>query len=202
MHHEFESKASSNQENKSNVKTEAKAVGLYDSCERDKEMNENVQEQQTEPESSAESNGTSRVTYCMRKQTSHVLLSTAQVYDTLGNQRKCRVLLDPGSQSNLVTADLIKKLHLVTRKENVPITGINQTRTSVYQSVQVKIKSIYNNFNAVLDCLILPMITERLPQVKIGAAFNLPKDLHLADPAYGTPDEIDLLIACFGRSCA
>lgn len=103
-------------------------------------------------------------------------------------------MLDPRSQLNLVTIDLVKKLQLPTNRENAPLSGVNQIRTSVQQSTQVKIKSMYNNFNAVLDCSVLPAITERLPQVKIGATFDLPTDSHLTDPEYGTPGEIDLLI--------
>lgn len=53
---------------------------------------------------------------------------------------------------------------------------------------------MYNNFNAVLDCLVLSTITKRLSQMKIGATFNLPTGLHLADPAYETLGKIDLLI--------
>jgi hypothetical protein len=99
LHHEFESKEAANQADKSNAKEETKAVGLYGSCERSKEINEEVRE--SKPTSCTENSGVARVTYCTRKQTSHVLLSTAQVYvfDVFDNQRKRRILLDPGSQS-------------------------------------------------------------------------------------------------------
>lgn len=50
----------------------------------------------------------------VRKLTTQVILSTAQVQieDANQNMQRCRVLLDPGSQSNLITEELVRKLKL------------------------------------------------------------------------------------------
>ncbi|KYQ47057.1 hypothetical protein ALC60_13932 [Trachymyrmex zeteki] len=124
------------------------------------------------------------------------MLSTAQVYvyDINGQQRRCRVLLDPGSQSNLITAGLVQQLKLPTTKENVPISSINQVKTRVHLSTQIRLQSMYNDFSVMMSCLILPRITERLPQVRIQAKLNISEDIQLADPTYGIPGEIELLI--------
>ncbi|XP_067208487.1 uncharacterized protein [Linepithema humile] len=176
--------------------SKTQSVGLHSACRSIMEVAENKQQTTLKSEGSLINAGeTAMATYCSRKSISHVMLSTAQVYvcDVYGNQKRSRVLLDPGSQSNLVTSSLIR-LKLSTTKENVPISGINRSQTRVQQSARIKLKSMYNNFSTTLDCLILPTITEKIPQIKLNAILNLPEDGQLADPAYGTPGEIDLLI--------
>lgn len=132
-----------------------------------------------------------------QKPTSNVILSTARVnaYDKDGNPQVCRVLLDPGSQSNLITESFAKKLKLPTKAEQRPISGINQARTSARKVTEVRIESIHGGFSTDLECLILQSITEQLPQSQIDIKrILMPKNLCLADPVFDKPDSIDLLI--------
>ncbi|XP_011858842.1 PREDICTED: uncharacterized protein LOC105556362, partial [Vollenhovia emeryi] len=68
--------------------------------------------------------------YCAQTATK-VILSTIKVhaYDSEGKVQACRALLDPGSQTNILTTSLTNKLKLVCNKEERPITGIGRTET-------------------------------------------------------------------------
>ncbi|XP_067209942.1 uncharacterized protein [Linepithema humile] len=126
-----------------------------------------------------------------------VILSTARVkaYDVKGNSQSCRVLLDPGSQTNIITESFLKRLGLPNRKENQAISGINQTRSNANNVTEIRIESIYKGFSTNIECLVLPSITERLPQSKINITqLNMPKDIDMADPRFDEPGPIDMLI--------
>ncbi|KMQ87773.1 hypothetical protein RF55_12860 [Lasius niger] len=69
-----------------------------------------------------------------------VWLSTAiiQVLDVDGRAHPYRALLDPGSQSNLITEALTKKLRLPRRTANVPIIGVNQVMSLARDILKIK----------------------------------------------------------------
>ncbi|XP_011858076.1 PREDICTED: uncharacterized protein LOC105555661 [Vollenhovia emeryi] len=126
-----------------------------------------------------------------------VVLSTAQVYvrDGMGSRIRCRALLDPGSQLNLMTTDLWRKLKLPWTKEDIPISGISLVQTNASKTTQLRVESAYNDFAMVMNCLILPTITVQIPQQKIEPnEISLPRGIQLADPDYCKPGKIDLLI--------
>lgn len=57
------------------------------------------------------------------------------------------------------------------------------------------IKSIHSDFETTVDCLVVPDITEQLPQTKIEAStIYIPKDAKLADSTYDKPGSIDMLL--------
>lgn len=57
------------------------------------------------------------------------------------------------------------------------------------------IKSIYNEFSANIECLVLKSITEQLPQRKLDIRkLDIPRNVRLADPDFNEPENIDLLI--------
>ncbi|XP_024887040.1 uncharacterized protein LOC112464328 [Temnothorax curvispinosus] len=133
----------------------------------------------------------------MRKQNTQIVLSTVRVNieDANGKQHSCHVLLDPGSQSNLITEELVSKLKLKCRKRNELISGVNQIQTTVGRTVTVKIKSMHTDYGRMIECLVLPHITEKLPQVRINTKFIvLPEEVKLADPSFHEPGTIDFLI--------
>lgn len=145
---------------------------------------------ETQEESSA-------VLHCAQKPTQRVILSTAQVhvYDADNNVVVCRVLLDPGSQLNLVTNNFAKKLKFPYKKVNLPISGVSQSQVEAQHSVTIRFESMYYNFTSIQDYVILPRITERLPQVQMDISkFKIPEDILLADPEFSTPGEIDMLV--------
>ncbi|KAH1021519.1 hypothetical protein HUJ04_011024 [Dendroctonus ponderosae] len=58
----------------------------------------------------------------------HVLLSTATVFiaDSSGYWHSCNALLDSGSQSNLISESLCRKLKLKQERINIPLSGVSQ----------------------------------------------------------------------------
>jgi len=72
-------------------------------------------------------------THCT-KNSQHASLSMAKIFifDRKAQQYVCRVLLDSGSQSNLITRALVDKLHLTCKSVNIPISGI-KSKTRVNQ---------------------------------------------------------------------
>jgi len=128
---------------------------------------------------------------------SQVLLSTAQVniWDGQGHRRTCRALLDPGSQSHLITQRLVNQLQLSRKKATQMVSGIMQSVTGITSSTTIHIESQQSRFKADLECLVIPTITECLPQVQIDRRFiEIPSGCRLADPAFDKPGPVDLLI--------
>lgn len=113
-----------------------------------------------------------------------VILSTARVYirDRDGNRKTCRALLDPGSQSHFITEELINQLQLPIRKETHAVNGIMQITADIKQGTQIRIESQHTGFKANLDCLVLPRITEKLPQFKINRNLQLSKGSEISRP--------------------
>lgn len=112
-----------------------------------------------------------------------VFIATAQVYvkDSEGNTTVCRAMLDPGSQSNIITKRALNKLKLKRRKTKVSISGISLTQAVARKSITIKIKSMYNDFSEELNCLVMPTITEKLPHIKIRThIWNIPESINLA----------------------
>ncbi|KAG7198935.1 hypothetical protein KM043_015747 [Ampulex compressa] len=65
---------------------------------------------------------------CSNEAVTHAVLYTAvvYVYDNKRKRHSCRALLDPGSQSNIITVDLVKKMELPIQKVHQSIIGIDQ----------------------------------------------------------------------------
>ncbi|GAB1860475.1 hypothetical protein CAJAP_01554 [Camponotus japonicus] len=138
------------------------------------------------------------VSQCSQKIPSKVLLSTAiiHVYDSRGKTHACRALLDNGSQLNFLTKEFAKKLHLIEQSINMPISGIAEGNFEARNSVNVTVQSRFNTHKEQLNCIILPKITQKLPQEFIHPSrFKIPSNIKLADPNFNVPSDIDLLIA-------
>ena len=96
-----------------------------------------------------------------------VLLSTEEVLVTgAGNiSLPCRVLLDSGSDSNLISEPFAKRLKLTLKNINLPISGLYKAETLAKYKTSTKICSRVNSFNAMLEFLVVPTITN-LPTAK------------------------------------
>lgn len=138
------------------------------------------------------------VTQCLSTHHSvNILLSTAivYVYDSKEQPISCRVLLDSGSQMNFITEELANQLYLKERTVETSITGVMQKDFHAKRMVSLRIKSRLNNFNEVIDCIVLPKITQQLPQNFITKSnIIIPKHIKVADPNFNVPSNIDMLI--------
>jgi len=59
-----------------------------------------------------------------------VFLSTALILagDRFEKQKKCRAVLDSGSQVNFISGNLANKLQLQSKKSSLPVNGIGERR--------------------------------------------------------------------------
>jgi len=137
-------------------------------------------------------------TKCIASQlSSSILLSTAviYIYDSNNQAYPCRALLDSGSQMNFITKELADKLQLEERSLAVSVSGVMEGVIHSRRAVTVCIKSRFNNFREKIECVVLPTITQRLPQRVIPIQnVAIPKNIKLADPNFNIPATIDMLI--------
>ncbi|XP_065095607.1 uncharacterized protein LOC135717444 [Ochlerotatus camptorhynchus] len=130
----------------------------------------------------------------MKKQ---VLLSTANVLvcGSGGFKQACRALLDSGSDSNIMSEKFARSLNIAWERIDLPITGLNNAETQVRYKLRTKIISRVNQFEAVLDFLVVPKVIANLPMVEVDIrSWPIPAGLSLADPSFHVPDEVQLII--------
>jgi len=101
----------------------------YEPQEADEQHNDDNQSAQRSSSASPNVVGygmVNRTVHC--KPTIQVVLATAVVYvnDAAGNVRRCRAVLDSGSQLCFITNKLARRLGLQIVNNSVPITGIEQ----------------------------------------------------------------------------
>lgn len=127
------------------------------------------------------------------------LLPTVEIliFDKNGCGHKARTLLDSASQSNFVKESFAKKIGLKFEPLNINITGINRGFTNVKYATDVIIGSKTNSFKKTLQTLILPNITDNLPQTTFNrTSLKLPNYVteNLADDSFNISGQIDFLI--------
>ncbi|XP_033214033.1 uncharacterized protein LOC117171090 [Belonocnema kinseyi] len=128
---------------------------------------------------------------------SQVLLSMAIVHilDHKGNPQACRALLDNGSQVHFIIEKLAAKLGLEQREIEIPLGGVNQMSSSVSKITRTTIQSRLNKYSADLTFLITPEVNDHAPSEPLNRIeLKIPPKLHLADPEFHKPSEIDILI--------
>ncbi|XP_024881163.1 uncharacterized protein LOC112460613 [Temnothorax curvispinosus] len=127
----------------------------------------------------------------------HVILSTAIVLvkDRYGKTHKARAILDPGSQSSLITNKLCDDLKLDKTEVIVNLEAINSASCQIKSKCRVKIAACYGKHEFHLSCLVIPEITGSLPNSRINVAdISIPLNIKLADPRFYIPDRVDILI--------
>lgn len=135
--------------------------------------------------------------HCSIKETSQVLLATAIIHirDCHGKTHKCRALLDNGSQSNFRTKELSEQLKLKQETIDIKIIGISNIPLNTMQRVRAMIESRINAFQCETSFLVINQITECMPRIKINKRqLDIPSNITLADPSYGIPGKIDVLL--------
>ena len=139
----------------------------------------------------------SAATQAVPVESNHAAFLATAIIDICNENRvtSCRALLDPGSQINFVTSELVKRTNLKIHNTCTSIAGIGNKIMSSSSSVELHVKSRINAFSENLTCLVIPKITQKLPQTfSPSSMFNIPKGVRLADPNFNVPADIDLLI--------
>lgn len=135
--------------------------------------------------------------HVVQKSQSQVILSTAQVLieDVNGERFISKALLDPGSQTNVITSALASKLRLVPIKTSQIVSGINETKANYTEMVRTKLRSLHTKFETEIEFIVMTTITDKLPQIQFDKNWiRIPKNVVLADSAFNEPSNIDLLL--------
>ncbi|XP_033232030.1 uncharacterized protein LOC117183008 [Belonocnema kinseyi] len=124
-----------------------------------------------------------------------VLKAIIHVLDHKGYPYVCRALLDNGSQVHFLTVRMASKLGLSLNEIEIPRGGVNQMSSSISKITRTTIQSRLNTFSKDLTFLITPEINPFAPSEPINRSeLKIPTNLHLADPEFYKPGEIDALI--------
>lgn len=170
--------------------------GKHNSILHRNKVTNNTRDTNVNEESTSSAQGVF-ISHAAVRKIQQTILSTAIIfiYDASGNKHRCRALLDSGSQSSLITKDLVDKLKLPVRREHSVLIGINQLPLELNLTADVKIASMYSQFQKILSCIITPVITGALPALSVDRdALEIPRKLYLADANFCKGGSVDLLI--------
>ena len=123
-----------------------------------------------------------------------------------GHTTKARALLDSASSASFITERLAQHLHLPQRHHEKKISGIGgASKKSPRGMVDFKITSLGSEGKTLdAQALVLPKITSVLPShpIPFSHKWKHLRNISLADPDFGTPGSVDLLLGAdvFGRA--
>ncbi|XP_055714216.1 uncharacterized protein LOC129808461 [Phlebotomus papatasi] len=128
-----------------------------------------------------------------------VLFATA-IVSLLGPDNislKCRVVLDPASQINIITSRMCQCLSLKPRRSNLVVDGVGSISQASQHEVEIKMR--YQRglefITESLDCIVMPKVVGDQPNWEVDLSqIPLPPNLKLADPSWHVSQKIDLLI--------
>ena len=128
--------------------------------------------------------------------TANIFLQTAMI-PILANSETtfCRAPLDSGSQSNLITDNLVKRLGLPLRKHQTRIFGLGAKDELHHQGTTDFLLTPKNEKAIPVRAFVMSKLTNVLPSSKVSTTSwkHLP-NLRLADPTLNTPLGIDLIL--------
>lgn len=122
-------------------------------------------------------------------------LVTVAAFD--GKLHSFRALLDNCSLENFVSKRVMQFLGLSPQPTSMIVSGVGQAAApKPLGRVVFNIGSHYDSsFSMPVDAIVLPVITYNLPNKPVCVSPQLIDDLELADPSYGTPGRIDILLS-------
>ncbi|XP_063545181.1 uncharacterized protein LOC134753270 [Cydia strobilella] len=172
-----------------------------------------INTQSTEPLASKSSTKSDCVLPCVQDQSkpaqdnitlssihcSQTLLSTAivNVQDHSGQTHKVRVMLDNGSTISFITESLQKQLGIPSYSTFTSVNLLEDKSTTTTKKCDVTISSLYDrNYTTDVDCYVLSRVTDVIPTNPINCnAFKIPSHIHLADPSFSEPSEVQMLLS-------
>lgn len=129
-----------------------------------------------------------------------ILLATAQVNATnsCGKTKSLRALIDPGSQSTLITEAAAQSLLLPRETSKICVRGLGSSTVGCTNGkVSLKLSSLYDPKSSLdISAHVLPQISDILPSqhISVGDSWSHLMQIPLADPAFNKPNPIDILI--------
>ncbi|XP_033212242.1 uncharacterized protein LOC117169843 [Belonocnema kinseyi] len=105
------------------------------------------------------------------------------------------MLVDTCATAKFTTIDLVNKLQLTPSKCCFSVGALDHLTTTVNVMVSITFKSVYNEHKRTLNFLIVPNISDFVPNQLIPRErIRNPKNISLADPKFQVPAPIDMLI--------
>lgn len=143
-----------------------------------------------------------KITSCHVNSPSQVLLATALVQAESNNKKTVvlRSLLDQGSQASFLTEAAVQLLGLKKNLETGLVSGLGGGRGSTIASKHTVLLTIQSrldpSFTITVKAHVLNKLTCLLPSAALHNVQSLPALplSALADPSFGTPNRIDLLL--------
>ncbi|XP_036339791.1 uncharacterized protein LOC118749130 [Rhagoletis pomonella] len=131
---------------------------------------------------------------------SQIILPTVlvRVNDQQGTAVNCRMLIDSGSTASFVTEALVQLIGAKRQHARVPITGLSSQSVGITRGrVVLTLHSASNENSFIVEALILQKLTSTLPSHPINLCKQTReqiKQLSLADPTFGIPGPVDMII--------
>ena len=127
-----------------------------------------------------------------------VLLATALVKakSENGYSQIVRILIDQGSEASFVTENIVQCLRIKRTPVNGLVTGVGDSSLRTNNIVKFNLESLHNpDFTISINAFVLKSLTSFLPSSN-SSVLNWPDidNLPLADPQYGSPGRIDLIL--------
>lgn len=127
-----------------------------------------------------------------------VLLATAmaKAKSTSGQSQIIRALIDQGSEASFVTEGTAQSLGLKRVNVNGVVSGVGDGQTRTKSMVSFTLQSLLNpQFSVPVNAFVLSTLTSFLP-TNNASIIDWPEleKLPLADPQYGQPNRIDLIL--------
>ena len=150
--------------------------------------------------SSSTNTSTSVLSHATTGLKSDLLLMTCRVLveSPDGFQAEARALLDSGSSASFVSERLAQSLHLPRSGQNTRISGVaGFVRNSSQPITTFHVSSLYQPSKRLpVTAVIVPRVTTDLPlqPIKSHHNWNHLSGIQLADPGFGQPAKIDLLL--------
>lgn len=135
--------------------------------------------------------------YAQGPTSSYIFLATAVVNarGTNGELVPIRILLDSGSQLNLVSERMAQRLCLKRKNFNGELSAVGNVNIPARHKTSASISSRIEKFEVNLDFWILPSITSNQPDIGIDVSdWRIPTEVGLADPHFNKPQRIDMLL--------
>ena len=128
-----------------------------------------------------------------------MLLATAEVSleDSAGGFHRCRALIDPGSEVNLVTSSLARHLGMPLRDTQISLRVLGgSTSCTASQTTTLQLRPIDSNDSPLpLTAFLLPKLGITSPRFQ-GERKTWPHldNIELADVTFMNPQKIDILL--------
>lgn len=87
------------------------------------------------------------------------------------------------------------KLGVATNVINIPIFGVNQTKSVINKQSTITLRSMFNKFEQKINFLVLENITSNIPIRSVDIQqLDIPQGLNLADPEFNISNKVDILL--------